>query len=224
MIEAWWWASGVKVNNHPGLGALWFLTTLFWLRVIVDIIIIVFKKRYEWFVFVLLAAIGVFLGKHRIWLPQNMDVTLVALLFFYIGIQLKKYEIFISQNSKLILLASLILWGFCLYKGIFIELAIRHYPRNIISIIEAIGATYVICVICKEIERIKNLERIFSFLGSHTLIIFIAHHLDRFFSYYWWNNSVVLMNIERLFVVLIVALVIYLGQEIYEKERIKYRK
>lgn len=221
MVDAWWWASGVNVNNHSGLGALWFLITLFWIRAIVDIITVLVKPKYQWIVFVLLTIIGIGLGKHKLWLPQNMDVTFVALIFFYVGILWKKFEALISKYSIWILLISFLLWAFCLYKGIFIELAIRHYPRNIISILEAIGAAYIVCTTCKYIERIKYVGTIFTFIGMHTLIIFIVHHLDRFSSFYWKSSSVIMTNISRVFIVLGISLVVYLGQEFYNRLRKK---
>lgn len=100
-------------------------------------------------------------------------------------------------------------------------MAIRHYPRNIISILEAIGAAYIVCTTCKYIERIKYVGTIFTFIGMHTLIIFIVHHLDRFSSFYWKSSSVIMTNISRVFIVLGISLVVYLGQEFYNRLRKK---
>ena len=86
MADALWWASGVGIHAHPGLGALWFLFSLFWAKVFMDGIYLLFPSAKTGYIFV-----GMALGLKGKWLPQNMDVTFLTMLFLYIGMLWRSY-------------------------------------------------------------------------------------------------------------------------------------
>lgn len=89
--EAFWWASGVKVNSHPGLGAVWFLISLFWAKIIIDGIHLLFPGENKGYIYTFVGILGVFLGIRGMWLPQNLDVTCVAVLFMSVGMLWRQY-------------------------------------------------------------------------------------------------------------------------------------
>lgn len=82
MAEALWWASGVGVHAHPALGALWFLFSLFWCKVFMDLIHLLFPGRRTGYIYVGIGLFGIAMGLKGKWLPQNMDVTFVAMLLY----------------------------------------------------------------------------------------------------------------------------------------------
>ena len=62
MGDALWWASGVGVHAHPGLGALWFLFSLFWAKVFMDGIHLLFPGKKTGYIFVGVGLFGMALG------------------------------------------------------------------------------------------------------------------------------------------------------------------
>lgn len=62
MAVAFWWASGVDFHSHPGLGALWFLISLFWAEIFLDGIHLLFPNKDNGYIYTFLGILGVFLG------------------------------------------------------------------------------------------------------------------------------------------------------------------
>ena len=205
--EAWWWGSGVKVYNHPGIGSVWFLISLFWAKSLVDFFHVILKGRNIWYVYAVLAALGVYLGKHLIWMPQNFDVTLVCMFFFFIGMQWKLYKSNIDKYKVWIIICTIGLYVYCMMKGTYIELATRNYASNILSILLAISGTYIICWLCEYIERISWINNVLLFIGSHTLTIFLVHHVDAFLEPYWRYPSIVNTILYRVSIVLVISFI-----------------
>ena len=205
--EAWWWGSGVQVYNHPGIGSVWFLISLFWAKSLMDLFYVIFKGRNIWYVYAALAVLGVYLGKHFIWMPQNFDVTLVCMFFFFIGMQWKLYKKNIDKYKILIIICTLALYVYCMMKGIYIELATRNYASNILSILLAISGTYIVCWLCEHVERVSWVNGILLFIGSHTLTIFLVHHVDSFLELYWRYPSIVSTILFRVSIVLLISFI-----------------
>ncbi len=94
----------------PIAGALWFLTCLFWVEVIF-MIVMRYLRRFAWMVFIAFAVFGstfTLFIPHR--LPWALDVSFVAIGFYYVGYLLKQY-----QNSKAIKhIMSLHFWEVCI--------------------------------------------------------------------------------------------------------------
>lgn len=81
MVNALWWASGVGVHSHPAVGAIWFLFSLFWAKIIIDGISLLFPNKNKEYIYVFIGLLGLALGIKHKWLPQNLDVTFVTVLF-----------------------------------------------------------------------------------------------------------------------------------------------
>lgn len=92
--DAYYWASGVSLPKHPAAGAIWFLFSLFWAKTCMDAISLCFLKKSS-IIFLAIGMLGLLLGWRGKWLPQNADVTMVAVLFVYLGVVWKEHaEIF----------------------------------------------------------------------------------------------------------------------------------
>ena len=81
MGDSLWWASAGNVRSHPGCGMLWFLFSLFWAKIFIDVIYILFPGKSTGHIYIFLGLLGIILGVQGKWLPQNLDVTLVAMIF-----------------------------------------------------------------------------------------------------------------------------------------------
>ena len=137
MLVAVFWGSGVPFGNHPGLGMCWFLISLFWADVIMNGLHLIFKnKKYmEIGAICILAGIGIALGKHGKWLPQNFDVTLCCVFFLYLGHVFKIYNTVLLKYNKFILFTGGIFWGglpflWNLYRAGIKTLSIWHGRGN----------------------------------------------------------------------------------------------
>ena len=196
MGDALWGASGVPVHAHPGLGMLWFLISLFWAKVFMDGIHLLFPGKKTGYIFVGIGLFGMALGVKGKWLLQNMDVTFLAILFLYIGMLWRKYQNWLECHETLCFVMSAIIWTFCFNGPVYIEMATRSYPWTICSVVEAVCGSYVVCCLCKALEANILVCCVFQFIGMHTLLIFLIHHLDcRFYleeSIYWYGFNLAL--------------------------------
>lgn len=145
--DALFWSSGVRVKSHPGLGAPWFLVSLFGAKLLLDIIRLIFKSEWNYIV-PAVALIGISLSLKGKWLPLNFDVTMGVILFLHMGILWKRFDYLLSRYRGQLFCIALIIWATCLYFGMYIELATRKYPYLFLSIIEGIFGTIIVCNIC----------------------------------------------------------------------------
>lgn len=223
MGDSLWWASGVNVRSHNGLGMLWFLFSLFWAKIFIDIIYILFPGKNTGYIYIFLGLIGILLGIKGKWLPQNLDVTFVAMIFIYIGILWKEYSIYINKYKNILFFISVILWISCLNFNIYIEMATRSYPYLIISIVEAVLASFAICCLCEALVSNIRVSKIIQFIGRHTLLILLIHHIDWSFQFIWQTHLYWLTCVLRILLVLSVAFTIYVfNNYILRKLIIKY--
>ena len=209
MGDALYWASGVNVKHHPGAGMVWFLISLFWGKLILDGINVLFLSKDNTPIYTMLGLFGMALGIKGKWLPQNFDVTLVVVFFLAIGVLWKKYHTFLEKHETLLFLGAVVYWITCLKFNLYIELATRSYPYWVISIVEAITGSYAFYCICKNLEGNLLFNLPFQHLGKHTLLILLIHHLD-WFAAPLWQNSIMWKSIMlRSGVDLMVAALVY---------------
>lgn len=217
------WGSGIPFKYHPGLGMCWFLISLFWADVILNGIHLLFSKKpvMRTFFIIILSGIGIALGKHGVWLPQNFDVTLCCILFLYVGVLWRTYDYVLSEYNNAIFVAGAVFWGLCLFYGKYIELASRHYPGAVWCVIEAIAAVYVICLIGKKFEFRICLNRIFAFIGVNTLSIFEIHALDWYVKPFWNSANWKVASLKRLCIVLSITLLLLLAKYAWRKVMVR---
>lgn len=120
-VEQIFWASAVNVNIHPSLGALWFLVVLFWTKSLYSLMNVILQHQNKGIVFLFLTLIGRLVSKY-IWLPQSMDVVLIAVLFIYIGQVMKEYSNILQKNQMILTIGCFSLWMISWEYGIYIEM------------------------------------------------------------------------------------------------------
>ena len=210
MGKAYWWASGVNVRSHPGAGAVWFLFSLFWAKTIMDAVSVLFPGKKVGYIFAFIGIGGILLGTKGKWLPQNLDVTMTAILFLYLGIVWKEWKTYVQKYETILFLVAIGIWLYCLSFGLYIEMATRHYPYYATTIVEALSGTFAVCCLCKAIEANRKIRYVLSFIGMHTLLLFSVHCLDWIAGPVWSNHGMGTMIVLRTGIVLISGLVFYI--------------
>lgn len=172
------WGNGNNYRIFKGIGPVWFLLSLFYAKFLYRIVLLKVKNGRTVFVcFVSLAAI---MAGRAIRLPQSLDVSAACLVFMEAGYLLKNSEV----KERFLDAAACIL--FCVWifvsgcNGVFVELAIRHYPFYIGGILSALCASAAIIQFCKSLENFKC-SRLLSIAGIHSLEILCVHQLNGYF-------------------------------------------
>ena len=204
-LQEYIWASGVGFNGHPYFGALWFLISLFWAHIIINVLDLTFNGPYKKYLYFGIGILGLFLGARGKWLPQNLDVTCLAVLFIAVGIEWKKYEQLINNHTGIIFIGASTFWLACLDRGIYLEFSYRHYPGMSISILEALAGAYVICCVCKGIVDNVYVTKPLIVIGRHTLSILCFHCLDFIVLFIWNTNNIIYKCVGRIAVVLVAS-------------------
>lgn len=177
------WASAVNVGEHPALGALWFLVVLFWSKIGLSIIDLIFPKKNKLIICLFLSLGSVLISSYS-WLPQSLDVTLMAILFLYMGRIIKEYYAFLLKYANAIVSIAFLVWMLCWQNGLYIEMGARSYPVYPLCIIEAIGGCMCVIYLSMSLE-ITHVSKILAPIGKISLIILCVHHLDGYFSGIW---------------------------------------
>jgi fucose 4-O-acetylase-like acetyltransferase len=213
-IVALLWSSGIPFKNHPGLGMLWFLVSMFIAYLLINLFALIFKGPHLFYLYYGISFFGIYLGITQKWLPLNFDVTLVCTFFLVVGMMWKQYESIVKKYYWVFFFIASIFWSYCICNKWYIELATRSYPGIWICVAEAIFATFLISQFSKSLESNKYVSSFLSFIGKHTLIIYGVHSLDWFFVSIWSQEHWKVASAKRLLYVLIISLVVYYSKKI----------
>lgn len=203
---------GVQVSN---VGVMWFMFAFFWAKIIYDSLqVLLHSNKYNGFILGILAYVSIIFSKYY-WLPQALDVAVVAAFFMWCGWYIKKFDDKNKFNIPLSLSITFF-WIMCVLAKIHIELATRSYPLQFVSVIEAIAGSIVIIYLSKKCENLNLLSKL-SILGPHTLAILCIHHLDLY--WIWWGkfiNSNIIAAIIRLFIDMLLLVIVLWIKKIYK--------
>ncbi|WP_191991102.1 acyltransferase family protein [Limosilactobacillus reuteri] len=204
-VQGIFWGSNVPWMKVQTVAIMWFLFVFFWAKILFNGLQVIFPNKYNGAILGILAYFA-FVISQKQWLPQAFDIVPIAALFMWVGSFIKNLEKSTISSVALSISFGIIFcyWIFCVQNGITIEMATRQYPLFIVSILEAIAGTIVICWISKGLALKNYLVKPFQLIGQHTLAIMGIHQLD----FYWlnWGNyfsSWALAAIARLIVDLV---------------------
>lgn len=206
-ISMIYWGLGDDYNGHLRIGIPWFLISLFWSKLIIDVLSVYFKKQDVFYLIIFIAILGLYLSVNKIILIQGMTTNFISVFFIYIGMLWKQFEPQISKYSQLIFIVCLPLWLYPALNIQFINMAAWSYPQNILTIIESMAGSFSVCCICKSISEKKILSYPFMALGAQTMIIFSVHALDYLFREIWNTETVYQTVLNRIVFVLIISFV-----------------
>lgn len=161
------------------LGATWFLTALFWSRLVYRFVLLYVKKYRQMFILIL-AFFSIWLGQ-IVYLPQSWDLVFPCLIFMEAGYLMRTYEQKIkSEIWQGIGIAAFFIWSIYLsfLNGqVKLSLANRMYDRYTLGILIALLASVCIIQFSKSVEDFKASEAA-AWLGKHSLALLCIHNLD----------------------------------------------
>lgn len=213
LVKNFIWGNGADYTflgiRFVNVGPIWFLITLFFSKIIFDLINYKFSNKGVNFNIILYSFFllgGIEIGLSS-WLPQCLDLVFVFLFYLYIGYLFKKYYSKIKINKALLFIIAFTIWGLCLGININIELAVRKYPFGILSVIESLCASYCIIELCKTFDNTKFINLILTSIGKISLTILCIHSIE-FFLIDWksLNINIYLISLMRVMTVLLVSL------------------
>lgn len=201
------WASGINVHSAPALGAPWFLISLFWARLTMRVIGIKLPHDYAILTGLGCGSVAILAGTH-LELPQNYDVTLMAIMFMTIGILAREHAEKVRQYKIPLFIVSLLIWLTCLNKGIYIELASRSYPYGMISVIEAVCGSFVCCIFARICTFCKH-KKLMNLLGRNTIILLEIHCVDSIWAFvFQGGNSLGIVSVKRVIADVLILLIV----------------
>lgn len=187
ILRGTFWASNIPGRGIGNVGVVWFLFVYFWAKVIFDTVRLIIKNdNYNGVVFAILAYGGYLVSK-KIWLPQALDVAMVAAFFIWCGAKLRSLDLDRDELESKLTVSSLFVWLICVQNNLSIELASRSYPNFVIVVVEAVAGSIVCILLAKGLLTNKLTSWLVVF-GRYTLILLCVHHLDM----YWggWERFV----------------------------------
>ena len=182
-LYALWWASGYE-SDVPWLGACWFLVSMFWARVCIRTLLLLFDSEKTVYICFVLGVLETIHLKERA-LPQNFDITFAVMMFMAIGHLWRKHEDFIKKHQYALLLPAAAFWTFCLSNGWYQEFVGRNYVYGMLGAVEAVCGTFLCAGFSDAIASNPVIKKPFLFLGKHTLMLLCIHCLDGFWAKYW---------------------------------------
>ena len=194
-----YWLREFFLDPYPeGLytaGAVWFLVALFWAKLIMDFINVVFKTEKNGLIFFILGIAGVFMGVYGLRPPAFFDLGLVGAFFMYLGTLWRKHEKIIEKYALPISLVAGVYWFSHTMRGDFMELWLRFYGGYEVSFLVAIAGTFLVsrlAIFVEESSRksgkiIKTLKDALVVLGKNTFLLYLVHSLDWCLFEKLWN-------------------------------------
>lgn len=215
-LKSLFWASGIDLNDVPAIGVIWFLLSLFWLRVIVRIVILLFEERSVPYILYGLSFLGILLGNSTR-LPQNFDVVLTMTFFFATGLLWRKYEDFVRKYEFQLFIVSLVGLSIFLYYDVYIEMAMRSYPMGLLCFVEGCMGTFVVCILSEKILELPFVSKFLIPIGQGTLTILCIHHFDFYTMKYWYCDNLIVRHMLRILTVLFIFTIIQILKNIVKK-------
>ena len=200
-------------NRH----ATWFFISLFLSHTIYAVIVIISKKsKILYAILVLTVSVGgYFISTPKLFLPYQIDLAMMCVLFISIGHMSHKYYEKVPSVVKYIGLAiSLPIWIVGIYEG-GIVLSFRYFPVYPLCVIAAICGTYVMMYVYKYLNKIPYFNTLIRWYGRNTITIMFLGCICLHSIY--WGDNVFPDNVWVSFILQVIAITIL----IYIWEKIK---
>jgi fucose 4-O-acetylase-like acetyltransferase len=162
-------------------GPIWFLLSLFWANLIFCVITLNIKREWLRGVAVLLCGVvGYVLGVYKVQLPCVMDVSLIALPFFYLGYILRKtsllypngfdrYNVLIALGLGLVSVGIDYFWR-C--PRIWFHFNV-FYGNVLLAVLISVTSVGAVLFLCKAVGRLP----LISYIGRYSIVFLCWHHL-----------------------------------------------
>lgn len=194
----WFWLHEFFIEKYPNgfytASAVWFLVALFWSKLVMDLVNVIFKTEKNGIIFFFLGVLGVCMGIFEFRPPAFFDLGLVGAFFMYIGMLWRKYESTIKKYTLPIAVVAGVYWFLHVMRGDFVEMWTRFYAGYEVSFLTAIAGTFLICQLAMMLEesskkasvKMKKVIDAIATLGKNTMLLYMVHCLDTaFFGDIW---------------------------------------
>ena len=168
------------LNKVLELGPLWFLTALFFTRLMAHFLFP--SKIPQWLQAILIFILSIICMKNTtrfmVFVPWYIPSACCALGFFFVGNKLKSFTNAPAKYKWTLLSVSTLFWVYCIfYSGMAINGCLfgGHY---IIDLIGALGGTLVFYLLSQQIKKNNTLSRFLSFVGQYSLVVFCFHAIE----------------------------------------------
>lgn len=163
-----------------GTGMLWFLSIMFCTKLVMDLLASIIKSgRGAVVVLIGLLVLAPCVKEIGV-LTWNLDILPITFFYCYLGYFIKVNRIAFKWKIAVV---CVIIWWILVRNGISLNINERWFSS--LSIINACLAIYVLLTFVKIITQNGNFNTL-TFLGEHSLFLFIIHHLERMeISYIW---------------------------------------
>ena len=207
-VEQMFWASAFDIYGHSCVGMIWFLVALFWSKTLFNLISVLFPSKYNGAVFLCLALIGKSMSMTETYLPQSLDVCLVAALFLYLGFAFRKIYPLFEKYQIPITLAAFLIWIFCWEAGVRIDLGGRWYSDFAAGILTSVCGSLCIFTFSKALESCAPVTNVLAAMGRHTLTILCVSFLDWIALSLWCTHGYTFAYLARPAIVLFVSFIV----------------
>ncbi len=168
-------------NKEQLLGAFWFLTVLFTINIIFCLSRFIYLKIarnnsdvFFGLIILIMYIAGNLLKYYNISLPRQIEVSLMAIIFFYTGFLYNKYRSHISLNKWFAVLCLIILCAGTRYSDNTFMKSLMVFP--FLSLFFGLCGIY-INIFVSNIELVKN-NSIINIIGKNTIVIMALHFLS----------------------------------------------
>lgn len=162
-------------------GALWFLTALFWCKLMFNVIFesCKSKQRLCCVLCLLLSCVAAFVGHYiNVNLPFGILIGCSGLFFYCVGVEIKKYKMFDMHYPIWCIILFIPIWlGFANFTT-FAMYSFRYDYFYLVNVAIAIASTILIVSGSRRIERMMG-GRILSFIGRESLYFLCVHEVCR---------------------------------------------
>ena len=141
--------------------------------------------------------------------PWGAEIALVALPFLYCGNLFCKNNIFEHKKRFLFAGIGLILWTVLIFLGFYLELAAHYWPGFYLVLFEGMIASFVIICFSQMADKISVVNKVFRWIGKHSLIVMIVHSFDMRYGH--WEKIFGDSFVHEWYFVLIVRIGLVLG-------------
>jgi fucose 4-O-acetylase-like acetyltransferase len=167
------------------LAPLWFITALFTVNIMFWIISKVsLKYGMKWKpVFVvfcfclgnLFTKLKIGIIQNILFVPELLNVSMVAVFIFYLGYLYRKHECKFIFNSKPLIMCSLLILLLLREYGVM-DMRVNSYPNPAFMLIGSLLGIYLTIYISKNISNV-HVKEILKYTGNHTMSIMAFHLL-----------------------------------------------
>ncbi|MBR6134220.1 acyltransferase family protein [Candidatus Saccharibacteria bacterium] len=192
------WSTAKGFDNVVAIGPIWFFVSLFFSRLIANMVSIQFGKDKYNIIQLVIGITGIIIGFKGYHFIFSLDVAMASMLYFGIGQLYKKYQNPINNVIGYAILPCVLYWLYHMtYKTTWIDVGGRLYSNMGEAIAVSLCGSLIFFIFANAISNNKYIKTFGRSIGRCTLLILIAHNLDYLFEQLWIGKNIILQLLIR---------------------------